>query len=164
MNRQCGACARRETTTKKKTRGFSKFSSPLWLPNAPQHAGGLGMDQPGAGCWPGGPCMQGECFAAVRRVREINRGATAEGCPNITDAATRPTQRVQRTNTLTQKHKAAQTKCRPAATRTGAQRRRRATPSRRRLHVTGRASSRGLHKRRAHQARRRSLRSRQQAR
>ena len=50
--------------------------------------------------------MQGECFAAVRRVREINRGATAEGCPNITDAAARPTPRAQHTNTLTkQKHR-----------------------------------------------------------
>ena len=84
--------------------------------------------------------------------------------PRKAAPASQTPQRVQRnaSNTNAQQHQKHQTtKCRPAATRTGVQRRRRATPSRRRLHVIGRASSPGLHKLRGRPPRRRSRRSRQ---
>ena len=118
-----------------KVRVFSREAQRLQtLRSTPEGSGWINVEQVSWPEWPGA-CREGECFAAVRRLREINRTATSGGCPNITNALTqRGPHRARNASNANahQHHKHHTTQCRPAATRTGARQRRRATPSRRR--------------------------------
>ena len=158
------ARARETTTLRKATRVFQNFEPKPQLANShmkPEGSGWIDLEQ----------------VAGQTRARQMQGGGSVCRCAQVRNQsrrdrgrlpqrhrrrsasnATRPTHQ----HVDTQKHKQPRG-CQPAATRTEAPRRRRATPSRRRLHVIGRASSRGLHKLRGRPPRRRSRRSRQPA-
>ena len=128
------------------------------LPYTPQHYDRPLTDQPAAGSWPDWP---GRCREGALLVPLCAGEKSIAPRPRRAAPTSQTPQRVQRnaSNTNAQQHQKHQTtKCRPAATRIEVPRRRRATPSRRRLHVIGRASSPGLHKLRGRPPRRRSLR------